>query len=100
MESQIKYPRNEFMTQQWSVRTLRRQTNYDLFMRIAQSQNNKSMLELAKRLQIIRTPQNVIKDTFLLDFLGIPKEKQYTDLRYDCFLISLPYIFANNSNRT
>lgn len=66
---------NECMAQQWGVRTLRRQINSGLFMRIAQSQDKKGVLALAEKGQIIRSPQDVVKDTFVLEFLGIPKEK-------------------------
>ena len=69
----------ECMAQQWGVRTLRRQINSGLFMRIAQSQDKKG--------QIIRTPQDVVKDTFVLEFLGIPKEKRYTEHRLEKALI-------------
>lgn len=67
---------NECMAQKWGVRTLRRQIDSGLFMRIAQSHDKKGVLELAEKGQIIRTPQDVVKDTFVLDFLGIPKEER------------------------
>lgn len=67
---------NECMAQKWGVRTLRRQIDSGLFMRIAQSHDKKGVLELAEKGQIIRTPQDVVKDTFVLEFLGIPKEER------------------------
>lgn len=78
---------NECIAQQWGVRTLRRQINSGLFMRIAQSQDRKGVLELAEKGQMIRTPQDVVKDTFILEFLGIPKEKRYTELSLEKALI-------------
>ncbi len=78
---------NECMAQRWGVRTLRRQINSGLFMRIAQSQDKQGVLELAEKGQIIRTPQDVVKDTFVLEFLGIPKEKRYTELSLEKALI-------------
>lgn len=78
---------NECMAQNWGVRTLRRQIDSGLFMRIAQSQDKKGVLELAEKGQIIRTPQDVVKDTFVLEFLGIPKEERYTELNLEKALI-------------
>lgn len=48
-------------------------------MRIAQSQDKKGILELAGKGQMIRTSQDVVKDTFVLEFLGIPKAKRYSE---------------------
>lgn len=79
---------NECMAQGWGVRTLRRQIDSGLFMRIAQSQDKKGVLELAEKGQIIRTPQDVVKDTFVLEFLGIPTEKRYTELSLEKALIN------------
>lgn len=79
---------NECMSQQWGVRTLRRQINSGLFMRIAQSQDKKGVLDLAEKGHIIRTPQDVVKDTFVLEFLGIPKEKHYSELSLEKALIN------------
>lgn len=78
-ELEREFYENECMSQQWSIRTLRRQINSGLFMRIAQSHDKKGVLELAKKGQIIRTPKDIVKDTFVLEFLGIPKEKRYTE---------------------
>lgn len=78
---------NECMAQKWGVRTLRRQIDSGLFMRIAQSHDKKGVLELAEKGQIIRTPQDVVKDTFVLEFLGIPKEEHYTEVNLEKALI-------------
>lgn len=63
---------NECLSQHWGVRALRRQIDSGLFMRLAQSQDKKGVLELAEKGQIIRIPQDAVKDTFVLEFLGIP----------------------------
>lgn len=78
---------NECLSQQWGVRTLRRQINSGLFMRIAQSQDKRGVLALAENGQLIRTPKDVVKDTFVLEFLGIPEEERYTELSLEKALI-------------
>lgn len=77
----------ECIAQQWSVRTLRRQIDSGLFMRIAQSQDKKGVLELAEKGQIIRRPQDIVKDTFILEFLGLPQEKRYNEASLEKALI-------------
>ncbi len=78
---------NECLSQHWAVRTLRRQIESGLFMRLAQSQNKKGILELAEKGQMIRMPQDIVKDTFVLEFLGIPEEKQYSERSLEKALI-------------
>ena len=51
---------NECLSQHWGVRTLRRQIDSGLFMRLAQSQDKQGVLALAEKGQIIRKPQDVI----------------------------------------
>ena len=78
---------NECLSQHWGVRTLRRQIDSGLFMRLAQSQDKKGVLELAEKGQIIRTPQDIVKDTFVLEFLGLPEEKRYSEMSLEKALI-------------
>lgn len=78
---------NECVSQRWGVRTLRRQIDSGLFMRLAKSQDKKGILELAEKGQVVHTPQDAIKDTFILEFLGIPKEKKYSEQSLEKALI-------------
>lgn len=78
---------NECLSQHWGVRTLRRQIDSGLFMRLAQSQDKKGVLALAEKGQIIRSPQDVVKDTFVLEFLGIPAGKRYSESSLEKALI-------------
>ncbi|MCM1451346.1 MAG: PDDEXK nuclease domain-containing protein [Clostridium sp.] len=78
---------NECISQNWGVRTLRRQIDSGLFMRLAQSQDKKGVLELAEKGQLINCPQDAVKDTFVLEFLGIPEEKHYTESSLEKALI-------------
>ena len=78
---------NECIAQHWGVRTLRRQIDSGLFMCIVKSQDKNGVLELAAKGQIIRSPQDVVKDTFVLDFLGIPEKRKYSELSLEKALI-------------
>lgn len=63
----------------WSVRELRRQVDSMLFERIALSKDKKGVLELAKKGHIIKKEEDIVKDPYVLEFLGIPEKYQYTE---------------------
>lgn len=65
--------------EKWSVRELRRQINSMLFERLALSKNKKSVLRLAKQGQIIKLEKDVIKEPYILEFLGIPENYKYSE---------------------
>ena len=71
----------------WSVRELRRQINSMLFERIALSKDKKGVLQLAKKGQIIEKEEDIIKDPYVLEFLGIPAQYQYTEKELEQRLI-------------
>ncbi len=77
----------ECIAQHWGVRTLRRQIDSGLFLRLAQSKDKKGVLELAEKGHIIRAPKDVVRDIFVLEFLGIPEQKIYTESSLEKALI-------------
>lgn len=56
----------------WSVRHLQRQIHTHLFLRLLKSRDKDGVMALASEGQTLRTPLDVIKDPYVLDFLGIP----------------------------
>ncbi len=66
----------------WSTRELERQVNSLLFERLALSKDKKGLMRLAKKGQEIQKPQDLVKDPYILEFVGL-KEKAHlreTDL--------------------
>ncbi len=63
----------------WSVRELKRQINSVLFERIALSKDKKGVLNLAKKGQIIDNEIDIIKDPYILEFLGLPEQYKHTE---------------------
>ena len=62
----------------WSVRELKRQVESSLFERLLLSSgdaNKEKVLSLANSGNEIITPQDIIKDPYVFEFLGIPEEK-------------------------
>src|SRR3989344_7224223 len=63
----------------WSVRELDRQINSALFERIVLSKDKKAVLKLAQQGQIIEQPDDLIKDPYVLEFLGLEELPKYTE---------------------
>jgi predicted nuclease of restriction endonuclease-like (RecB) superfamily len=66
----------------WSVRQLDRQINSQFYERIALSKNKAAMLEKAETAKPRRTitPEEAIKDPFVLEFLDLKDEYSESDL--------------------
>lgn len=72
----------------WSVRELKRQMKSMLFHRLALSKDKEGILALAEKGQEIQTPEDIIKDPFVLEFLGIPQAHQFLESDLENQLIS------------
>jgi len=66
----------------WSIRQLDRQIGSQFYERIALSQNKAAMLEKAQKSETIDlvTPEEAIKDPFVLEFLDLKDEYSESDL--------------------
>ncbi|MGK0366674.1 MAG: hypothetical protein ACI85O_003749 [Saprospiraceae bacterium] len=65
--------------EKWSVRELRRQKDSALFQRLALSRDKEGILKLAQEGQIIESELDIIKDPYILEFLGLPEESRYSE---------------------
>ncbi len=77
LERQFYY--NTCIIEQWKVRELKRQMKSSLFERLALSTDKKGVLELATKGHQIQKPQDIIRDPFVLEFAGLPKQKRYKE---------------------
>lgn len=59
----------------WSVRELKRQMKSMLFHLPALSKDKKGVLELAEKGISIKNPEDIIKDPYIFEFLGIPQQR-------------------------
>jgi predicted nuclease of restriction endonuclease-like (RecB) superfamily len=57
----------------WSIRELIRQKKSSLFLRLAASKDKEGILKLAQKGQLIETPTDILRDTYVFDFLKIPE---------------------------
>lgn len=63
----------------WSIRELRRQKQSMLFERLALGKDKNEILELSHRGKIIQKAEDIIKEPYILDFLGIPEAYNYSE---------------------
>lgn len=70
-----------------SLRELDRQINSALYQRLALSKDKDSILALAQQWQIIETPLDMIKDSYVLEFLNLPQDHRYTEKELETAVI-------------
>lgn len=78
---------NECIAEGWTVDALHRQKESGLFMRLAISKDKKGVIKLAQKGQQIQTAEDVVKDTYTLEFLGIDDRKRYKESELEQKLI-------------
>lgn len=69
----------ECVANHWSTRELERQIDSMLFERLALSKDKKGVLQLAKKGHKIEKAEDVIKNPYVLEFLGIPEDYKYSE---------------------
>ena len=68
----------ESINNKWSTRELDRQINSLLFERLTLSKDKEGIMQLAKEGQILLNPEDMVKDPYVLEFLGLNQnEKLY-----------------------
>ena len=81
----------ESISENWSVRTLKQQKERGLFMQLALGKNRDKILELSKKGNIIEQPEDIIKDTYTLDFLNISEQKHSESVLEDALIENLEH---------
>ena len=69
----------EAINSNWSTRELERQICSLLFERLALSLDNKGVLELARKGHHIADPSDIVKDPYVLEFLGLEKHEKHLE---------------------
>ena len=63
----------------WSVREAKRQIESMLFERLALSKDKSGLKQLAEKGQIIETPEDALKDPYVLEFLGLDEQGKWLE---------------------
>lgn len=77
----------ETIENSWSIRELDRQINSMLFERLAMSKDKQGLIELTKEGQILKSPEDIIKDPYVLEFLGLSQDEKFLEKDLESALI-------------
>lgn len=77
---------NEASENSWSLRELKRQFNSGLYERLALSKDKKEVMTLSKG-QSIKSVEDIIKDPYVLEFVGLPELSSYSESELEQKLI-------------
>ena len=87
-ELERKFYQKQAEIENWTVRELKRQKKTGLFHRIALSKDKDKILELAQKGQVIRTEQDLMKNPYVFEFLGLPEKELYKESDLENALIT------------
>jgi predicted nuclease of restriction endonuclease-like (RecB) superfamily len=83
----------EAVRNHWSSRELERQMGSLLFERLAKSRDKQGLMRLATKGQEVQTPQDVIKDPMVLEFVGLPESPRLVESDLEEALITHLQVF-------
>ncbi len=71
----------------WSLRELQRQYDSALYARLSLSKNKEEVIQLSEKGQIVEKPKDLIKDPYVLEFLGLSERSNYSETELETELI-------------
>ena len=78
----------EAIQNNWSLRELKRQVNSALYERLVLSKDKEKVKELSVKGQIIEKSQDIIKDPYILEFLGLDEKSDYSENKLETEIIN------------
>jgi predicted nuclease of restriction endonuclease-like (RecB) superfamily len=71
----------------WSLRELKRQYDSGLYERLALSRDKKKIKELSVKGQLVDKPEDILKEPYVLEFLGIDEKAAYSEYDLESAII-------------
>ena len=78
----------ESVNNNWTARETERQINSQLYERLLLSNDKESVLAVARKQRIPQTPQEIIKEPMILEFLGLERKAEYYEKDLESAIIS------------
>ena len=78
-ENERRFYEIETVNNGWSLRELQRQFDSALYERLALSKDKAGVKKLAEEGQIIEAARDVLKDPYILEFVGLSEETKYSE---------------------
>jgi predicted nuclease of restriction endonuclease-like (RecB) superfamily len=69
----------EAAQQGWTLRELKRQFDAGLYERLALSRDKQGIRDLARQGQLVAKPQDLFKEPYVLEFLGLEEKARYSE---------------------
>lgn len=77
----------EALNNNWSAREFERQINSLLYERLALSKDKRGLMKLATKGHEVQKPEDVFKDPFVIEFLGLPESPKLVESKLEQALI-------------
>jgi predicted nuclease of restriction endonuclease-like (RecB) superfamily len=74
------------IAERWSVAELKRQKSAALFLRLAAGKNKEEILKLAEQGQVVEQPADILRDSYVFEFLKIPEPYLPSELQLETLL--------------
>lgn len=87
-EDKRSYYEHEAVNNCWTARELERQINSHLYERLLLSNDKEAVLAVARKERIPQTPQEIIKDPMVLEFLGLKTQSAYYEKELEGSIIT------------
>lgn len=78
----------EAIENNWSLRELRRQIDSALYERLVLSRDKEKVKSLALKGQIIEKTEDIVKDPYILEFLGLDERSNYSENELETAIIN------------
>jgi predicted nuclease of restriction endonuclease-like (RecB) superfamily len=78
-ELEISFYTRQCEKENWSVRELKRQMKSMLFHRLALSKDKAGILTIAKKGAEVQKPEDIVKEHFVFEFLGVSQQERYLE---------------------
>ncbi len=78
----------EATNQSWTLRELKRQFDSSLYERLALSRDQEGIRQLAQQGQIVSQPKDLLKESLVLEFLGLGEQARYSESDLEAALIN------------
>jgi predicted nuclease of restriction endonuclease-like (RecB) superfamily len=77
----------EAAEQGWTLRDLKRQFSAGLYERLALSRDKKAIYDLARQGQDVSRPQDILKEPYVLEFLGLEGKHTYSESDFEAAIV-------------
>ncbi|OHD94859.1 MAG: hypothetical protein A2019_06560 [Sulfurimonas sp. GWF2_37_8] len=85
-EIEREFYEKQTVLENWSVRELQRQKESGLFLRLSVGKNKQEIVELSKNGQLIENPADILKDSYIFEFLKIPEPHHISETQLESLL--------------